>query len=71
MADNNVNYFEPNDSDFNVEDLCIGVKLEVSAPGRAITASAGDNNISWQTILDDVNLLGGTDGYLSTSYSDI
>ena len=71
MAGNNVNYFEPNDYDFNVEDLCVGVKLEVSVPGRPISASAGDNNISWQTILDDVNLFGGTDGYLSTSYSDI
>ena len=69
MSDRKVNYFEPNDVDFNVEDLCVWVKLEVAVPGRAI--SAGDGTISWQTIVDEANLFGGTNGYLSTSYSDI
>jgi N-acetylmuramoyl-L-alanine amidase len=69
MSDRKVNYFEPNDFDFNVEDLCVGVKLEVAVPGRAI--SAGNGTISWQTIVDEANLFGGTNGYLSTSYSDI
>lgn len=71
MSNNNINYFEPNDFDFNVEDLCVGVKLEVAVPGRAISASNDNTTISWQTIIEDANLFGGTDGYLSTSYSDI
>ena len=72
MAETKPNYFEPNDFDFNVEDLCLGVKLEVAVPGRMISSGKGkDVNASWMTIIDDTNLFSGENGYLSTSYSDI
>lgn len=71
MAERNVNYWDPNDSEFNVEDLCIGVKLEVGVPGRPLSTSVDGTNIKWETVVDDENLFGGTNGYLSTSYSDI
>lgn len=65
------NYWEPNSVDFNVEDLCVAVKLEVAVPKRPLSTSNGSTVISWQTVIDNANLFGGTDGYLSTSYSDI
>ena len=69
-----IRYIEPNDIEFKNEDLCIGVKLEVDVPGRALSATNdGDSVIgSWTTIIGDVNLFGNkVDGFMTTSYSDI
>ena len=68
-------YVEPNDLEFKNEDLCIGVKLEVDVPGRALSSHQSNNTgntMSWSTIIDNVDLFGNKDGdFLTTSYSDI
>lgn len=67
-----VHYFEPNDLEFNNEDLCIGVKLEVDVPGRALSSSNGGTHAEWQTVIDNVDLFGNRkEGYMTTSYSDV
>lgn len=68
----NVAYVEPNDLNFNNEDLCIGVKLEVEVTSRAILGDSDNNTLTITAISNDnVNLLEGEDGYLTTSYSDV
>ena len=69
-----IRYIEPNDIEFKNEDLCIGVKLEVDVPGRALSATNDGGSMigSWTTIIGDVNLFGNkVDGFMTTSYSDI
>ena len=69
-----IRYIEPNDIEFKNEDLCIGVKLEVDVPGRALSAANDGISMigSWTTIIGDVNLFGNkVDGFMTTSYSDI
>ena len=63
MANGNICYFEPNQMDYNVEDLCIGISLEVIYIDRALS---GGNTLS-----GSVNILSGSNDMLSTSYSDV
>lgn len=62
-------YFEPNLVDYNPEDLCYGIALRVEYTDRSLnnsTVLTGQTNIS-----PSENILGGDNGLLSTSYSDI
>ena len=76
MANDVVYYVEPNEEvKFNNEDLCIGVKLEVDIPSRMlVSAFKGGSSETYahgrNPKPDIANLLGGEDGYLTTSYSD-
>ena len=62
-------YFEPNSLDFNVEDLSVGIYFEVEVPQRGLVDAETYTGSTTMTYKNDI--LGGTDGLLTTSYTDI
>lgn len=58
-----VPYFEPNFMEYNAEDLCVGISLEVIYVSRELGTA---NSMS-----GSVNILTGKDNLLTTSYSDV
>ena len=56
-------YFEPNLIDYKPEDLCCGIGLTVEYFDRSLNGGTA--------LTGTVNILGGNNGLLSTSYSDI
>lgn len=64
-------YIEPNDDAINVEDLNIGVHLEVIYPRRDILAINESVTANVNTGWVDAKLMTGKDGVLTTTYTDI
>lgn len=66
-------YIEPNhiSKGFKNEDFCIGLKIEVEIPSRMLGYEGGGIKLQSRNLVGIVNLLGGEDGYLTTSYSDV
>lgn len=56
-------YFEPNLIDYQPEDLCCGIGLKVDYIDRSLNGGT--------TLTGTVDILGGNNGLLSTSYSDV
>ena len=68
--DKPIPFFEPNNLDFNPEDLTVGIYFDVELLDRG---SASPNHYTGEVLLGSnrVNFLGGEDNVLNTSYTDI
>lgn len=67
--DTPVYYFEPNTVEYEPEDLCIGIALEVQYFDRALTGGKILNGSIDMSLKP--NILGGDNNFLTTSYTDI
>lgn len=68
MFDSPVIYFEPNNIEYNMEDLCIAVRLEICYMNRELCKQ--------QTLVGEIkknkaDFYEGDDGFLTTSYTNI
>lgn len=65
MSGNPIRYFEPNELDYNAEDLSIGISLKIQYMDRSLIANTEING--------SVNILYGDENnnFLTTSYSDV
>lgn len=70
MSESVIKYFEPNHIDYNIEDLCIGVKLEICYMSRALNKQ---EVYEGEVVMGKPNksFFEGEDGFLTTSYTDI
>ena len=64
-------YIEPNDLEFNNEDLNIGVYLEIENVNRALNEENETQNAEVNVKSSYINLMKGADGILTTDYSDV
>jgi hypothetical protein len=65
-----VHYYEPNDTEYNTEDLNVGVYFEVDVQKRGSFDSGtykGEASFGFKP----VNIFGGEDSLITTSYSDV
>lgn len=72
---NNINGLHPNNSiPYNYEDYCISINLRVFRGDRFSCGMPDDNHkgeLSFSSNMGNITFIGGTNGYLSTNFTDI
>lgn len=74
LEPNNISGKVPNGIPFPYEDYCVAVDLTVETFSRNVCGVPGDDNstkITFSSHNGTISFVGGTNGYLTTSYTDI